>query len=175
MVGRKLTPFKGQQFSPDLLREINSALSGVDSHLAIGGIRVSAAGGAGTMAIRLTDGTASQAPAAPATSASTASFPSTPGVQRIRVGGNVQASMLTEAPAPEYPPLARQARISGVVRFDVLVGTDGRVAAMQLVMGHPLMVPAAQAAVRQYVYQPTRLNGEPVEVLTQVDVNFSLQ
>jgi protein TonB len=96
-------------------------------------------------------------------------------VQRIRVGGNVQQARLTEAPAPEYPPLARSARISGVVRFDVVIGTDGRITSMQLVTGHPLLVPPAQAVVRQYVYQPTLLNGQPVEVLTQVDVNFSFQ
>ena len=126
------------------------------------------------MAIRLMDGTASQAPAAAASPMPGASFPSTPGVQRIRVGGNVQAARLVSAPAPEYPALARSARISGVVRLDVLIGTDGRVTAMQLVNGHPLMVPAAQEAVRQYVYQPTLLNGQPVEVMTQVDVNFSM-
>jgi protein TonB len=125
------------------------------------------------MTIRLTDGTASQAAAAPAPAASTDNFPSTPGVQRIRVGGNVQQARLAESPAPEYPPLARSARISGVVRFNALIGTDGRISKMQLVSGHPLLVPAAQAVVTQYVYQPTLLNGQPVEVLTQVDVNFS--
>jgi protein TonB len=175
MVREKLTPFQGQQLSSDLLREINNALSQVDSHLASGGIRASTAGEAATMAIRLTDGTASQAPAAPAAAASTANFPSTSGVQRIRVGGNVQEARLQEKVVPAYPALARSARISGVVRFDVVIGTDGRINNMQLVTGHPLLVPPAQEAVRQWVYQPTLLNGQPVEVMTQVDVNFTLQ
>jgi protein TonB len=74
-----------------------------------------------------------------------------------------------------YPPLARQARISGVVRFNAVIGTDGKVQNLTLVQGHPLLVPAAQEAVKGYVYQPTLLNGQPVEVVTQIDVNFTLQ
>ena len=82
--------------------------------------------------------------------------------------------MLISKPDPEYPPLARQARFQGTVRFNVLIGVDGRVSNMTLISGHPLLAPAAQAAVREYVYQPTLLNGEPVQVVTQVDVNFTL-
>ena len=176
MVGEKLTPFKGQQLSSDLLREINSALSEVDSHLAVGGIRTGAAGGAATMAIRLTDGTASQAPAAPAPATSTATFLRRPACSAFASAATCRKPGCSEAPAPEYPPLARTARISGVVRFDVLIGTDGRIANDAVgVSGHPLLVSAAQEAVRQWVYQPTLLNGQPVEVQTQVDVNFTLQ
>jgi protein TonB len=96
-------------------------------------------------------------------------------VQRIRVGGNVQQAKLVSQPKPVYPSLARQARISGVVRFNAIIGTDGRIQNLTLVQGHPLLVPAAQEAVKQWVYQPTLLNGEPVEVVTQIDVNFTLQ
>ena len=96
-------------------------------------------------------------------------------VQRIRVGGNVQQAMLISQPKPVYPPLARQARISGVVRFNAVIGTDGRIQNLTLVQGHPLLVPSAQEAVKQWVYKPTLLNGEPVEVVTQIDVNFTLQ
>ncbi len=95
--------------------------------------------------------------------------------QRIPVGGNVQAARLVNQPKPAYPPLARQARIQGVVRFTAIIGVDGRIQNLTLVSGHPLLVPAAQAAVKQWVYQPTLLNGEPVEVVTQIDVNFTLQ
>lgn len=95
--------------------------------------------------------------------------------QRIRVGGNVQEARLSKKIVPTYPPLARSARISGVVRFNAVIGTDGRIQNLQLVNGHPLLVPSAQAAVSQWVYQPTLLNGEPVEVMTQIDVNFTLQ
>ena len=98
--------------------------------------------------------------------------PQTP--QRIRVGGNVQSAKLINQPKPAYPPLARQARIQGVVRFNAVIGKDGSIQNLTLVSGHPLLVPAATEAVRQWRYQPTLLNGEPVEVVTQIDVNFTL-
>jgi protein TonB len=95
-------------------------------------------------------------------------------VQRIRVGGNVQAAKLVKQPKPVYPPLAKQARIQGTVRFTAIIGRDGSIQNLTLVSGHPLLIPSAQEAVRQWVYQPTLLNGEPVEVVTQIDVNFTL-
>lgn len=98
--------------------------------------------------------------------------PATP--QRIRVGGNVQAAKLVRQPKPLYPQLAKQARIQGVVKFTAVIGKDGAIQNLQLVSGHPLLVQAAQDAVKQWVYQPTTLNGEPVEVITQIDVNFTL-
>lgn len=94
--------------------------------------------------------------------------------QRIRVGGNVQAAKLVRQPKPMYPPLAKQARIQGTVRFTAIIGKDGAIQNLQLVSGHPLLVPSATEAVKQWVYQPTLLNGEPVEVITQIDVNFTL-
>ncbi len=98
--------------------------------------------------------------------------PATP--QRIRVGGNVQSAKLVRQPKPVYPPLARQARISGTVRFTAIIGKDGTIQNLQLVSGHPLLVQSATDAVKQWVYQPTMLNNEPVEVITQIDVNFTL-
>jgi protein TonB len=98
--------------------------------------------------------------------------PPTP--QRIRVGGNVQSAKLVRQPKPVYPPLAKQARIQGTVRFQAIIGKDGTIQNLQLVSGHPLLVPSATEAVKQWVYQPTLLNGEPVEVVTQIDVNFTL-
>jgi periplasmic protein TonB len=95
-------------------------------------------------------------------------------VQRIRVGGNVQSAKLVKQPKPMYPPLAKQARIQGTVRFTAIIGRDGAIQNLTLVSGHPLLVPSATEAVRQWVYQPTLLNGEPVEVVTQIDVNFTL-
>jgi len=93
---------------------------------------------------------------------------------RIRVGGNVQQANLIRKITPIYPPLAKQARISGTVRFTAIIGKDGAIQNLQLVSGHPLLVPAAQDAVKQWMYRPTLLNGEPVEVITQIDVNFTL-
>jgi protein TonB len=94
--------------------------------------------------------------------------------QRIRVGGNVQQAKLIRQPKPIYPPLAKQARISGVVRLNAIIGKDGTIQNLTVASGHPLLVPAAMEAVKQWVYQPTLLNGEAVEVVTQIDVNFTL-
>jgi len=98
--------------------------------------------------------------------------PATP--QRIRVGGNVQAANLIRKVTPQYPPLAKQARVQGTVRFQAIIGKDGTIQNLQLITGHPLLVPAATDAVKQWLYKPTLLNGEPVEVVTQIDVNFTL-
>jgi protein TonB len=94
--------------------------------------------------------------------------------QRIRVGGNVQAANLIRKVTPQYPPLAKQARVQGTVRFQAIIGKDGTIQNLQLITGHPLLVPAATEAVKQWLYKPTLLNGEPVEVVTQIDVNFTL-
>jgi TonB family protein len=94
--------------------------------------------------------------------------------QRIRVGGNVQNVNLLRRVQPMYPPLAKQARIQGVVHLTTVIGRDGAVQNLEVISGHPLLIPAALEAVKQWVYKPTLLNGAPVEVITQVDVNFSL-
>jgi TonB family protein len=92
----------------------------------------------------------------------------------IRVGGNVAAASLIVNVHPDYPPLALQARIQGTVRFNVTIGKDGHIENLTLVSGHPLLVAAAQTAVQQWVYRPTLLNGNPVQVITTADVNFTL-
>jgi protein TonB len=98
-----------------------------------------------------------------------------PGVpQRIRIGGSIQDSRLVNRVPPVYPPQAAQISLSGVVHLDVIIDNTGRVANVTANGGHPLLVPAAIEAVRQWVYQPTLLNGNPVEVATQVDVYFPL-
>jgi TonB family protein len=100
--------------------------------------------------------------------------PPPPGVKRIVVGGNVQSSLLINKIAPAYPPLAKQARISGVVHLGVIIGTNGFVKEIAVISGHPLMIPPTMEAVRQWQYTPTLLDGAPCEVQTQVDVNFTL-
>ncbi len=94
--------------------------------------------------------------------------------QRISVGGQVQAAHLVNRVQPVYPPLARQTRISGTVKLHAIIGKDGAVQQLQVVSGHPLLVQSALDAVKQWRYQPTLLNGDPVEVDTEIDVIFSL-
>jgi protein TonB len=100
--------------------------------------------------------------------------PPAPQVQRVRVMGSIQAANLVRRVDPVYPPLALQARIQGTVRFTAIISQEGRVLNVQLVSGHPLLVESARQVVGQWEYRPTLLNGSPVEVVTQIDVNFTL-
>jgi protein TonB len=93
---------------------------------------------------------------------------------RIRVGGNVQSAKLVRQPRPVYPQLAKQARIQGVVKLHALISKEGTIENLTLISGHPLLAPSALEAVKQWIYQPTLLNGEPVGVDTEIDVNFTL-
>jgi periplasmic protein TonB len=95
-------------------------------------------------------------------------------VSRTKVGGQVQEAKIIARPNPIYPPLARQARIQGKVQLHAIIDKDGRVSQLEVVSGHPLLVKAALDAVQNWRYQPTVLNGEPVEVDTTIDVNFVL-
>jgi TonB family protein len=94
--------------------------------------------------------------------------------QRIKVGGNVQSSKLIRQPRPVYPPEAKAARIQGVVKFMAVIAKDGTMKQLEVISGHPLLVPSALEAVKQWVYETTLLNGNPVEVQTQIDVNYTL-
>jgi periplasmic protein TonB len=94
--------------------------------------------------------------------------------QRIRVSSGVSTGMLVRRVQPNYPPLARQARIQGVVVLQAQISKEGNIENLQLISGHPMLAPAAIEAVKQWKYKPYLLNGEPVEVETQVQVNFTL-
>jgi protein TonB len=97
-----------------------------------------------------------------------------PQVQRVAVGGKVQDALLVRKVIPRYPELALRARVEGKVTFSALIGANGMIQGLQLVSGHPLLVGAATDAVRQWLYRPTLLNGEPVEVATTIEVTFTL-
>jgi protein TonB len=93
---------------------------------------------------------------------------------RIKQGGNVTAASIVTQTKPVYPPLARQARIQGSVVLHAIIDKDGRVAQLEVVTGHPLLVQAALDAVKQWRYKPTLLNGDPVEVDTTITVTFTM-
>jgi len=97
-----------------------------------------------------------------------------PGPLRIRVGGNVQQAKLLSQVRPIYPPEAKAQGIEGTVQLQAILDKDGTVANLVVLSGPPLLVPAAMEAVGQWQYQTTLLNGDPVEVMTQVAVNFTL-
>jgi protein TonB len=75
---------------------------------------------------------------------------------------------------PIYPRLAREAHVSGVVELLGVLSTDGRIHELKVVRGHPLLVAAALDAVRQWIYEPTLLNGQAVEVAAPITVTFTL-
>ena len=75
---------------------------------------------------------------------------------------------------PAYPPLARQARIQGAVQMRAIVSKTGVIENLTVLSGHAMLVTAAVEAVRQWRYRPYMLNGEPVEVETEITVNFVL-
>jgi protein TonB len=93
---------------------------------------------------------------------------------RIVVGGNVQAAMIIKKIAPSYPPLAKSARVSGVVHLAAVISKEGTIQELRSLGGPALLIQAAMDAVKQWVYHPTILNGVPVQVDTTIDVNFTL-
>ncbi len=113
------------------------------------------------------------APSAPAPEQAQAQ-PAASTPSQIRIGGNVQAAKLTHEVQPEYPRLAKDAHVMGVVRLSATIASNGTVKDLHVLSGNPLLVTAAMDAVKQWTYQPTVLNGKPVEVLTEVDVKFTL-
>src|SRR6202453_706627 len=94
--------------------------------------------------------------------------------QRVRVSSGVSTGLLIRKVQPNYPQLAKQARIQGQVVLQAEISKDGTIQNLQLISGHPMLAPAAIEAVKQWRYKPYLLNGEPVAVETQVVVNFSL-
>jgi protein TonB len=75
---------------------------------------------------------------------------------------------------PVYPPLARQARIQGTVQVRAIISKLGTIENLQAISGHPMLVPSARNAVRQWRYRPYMLNGEAIEIETEITVNFVL-
>jgi protein TonB len=94
--------------------------------------------------------------------------------RQVTVGGRVNMARLIHQVEPLYPPLARQMHVSGVVELVGIIATDGRIRELRLRSGSPLLAPAALAAVRQWVYEPTLLNGDPVELVATISVIFRL-
>jgi len=94
---------------------------------------------------------------------------------RYSVGGRVKMATLIHRVEPEYPAIAKQARVGGVVQLVGVIGIDGHLKELRLVNGHPLLAQAAIRAVSQWLYSPTELNGELVEVEAPITVTFRLQ
>ena len=86
----------------------------------------------------------------------------------------MQEGNLVHRVIPAYPYPAKAARVEGQVLLSAIISKDGAIENLQVIKGHPLLVPAAIDAVKQWRYRPYILNNEPVEVETQIAVNFTL-
>jgi periplasmic protein TonB len=96
------------------------------------------------------------------------------GPTRIKQGGVVTAASVLSQTRPVYSTLARMAHIQGNVVLHAIIGKDGKVEQLEVISGHPLLVQSALDAVKQWVYKPTLLNGDPVEVDTTITVTFTM-
>jgi TonB family protein len=143
----------GDRVPTDAIESLRSYLAGIDEHLKLSAAPASSDGSMVSLYVDLAD---------------------TP-PQRIRIGGNVQAANLIKKVTPIYPPEAKAAGLEGTVRLTVTIGKDGTVQNVEVASGDPMLSPVAVEGVKQWEYKPTLLNGQPVEVITQVDVNFTLQ
>ena len=101
------------------------------------------------------------------------SIPPAPSVRPPRVSHVMEGNLIRRV-QPEYPALAKQARIQGSVVLRAVIDREGTIQDLHVISGHPLLVQAAINAVRQWRYKPYYLNDQPVEVETQVTVNFTL-
>ncbi len=99
--------------------------------------------------------------------------PSPPSTHPPRVSRMMEGNLVYRV-QPQYPALARQARVQGMVVLRAVITREGKIANLQVMSGHPMLVQSAMDAVRQWRYRPYYLNNEPVEVETQVTVNFTL-
>lgn len=166
---RQLPVHEGDTLTPEQFAKAFTALHAFDEHLRMSTLRTTASGNEIALVI-----SAPEAPTIlPAPMFQPASqTPVPPGT--IRVGGAVQQNNILSKVTPAYPPLAKEARVQGVVRFDALIGKDGSIQNLSVISGPPLLVQSAMDAVTQWKYKPTLLNGQPIQVLTTIDVNYTL-
>lgn len=107
-------------------------------------------------------------------SAANSSAPKIAPPQKVRISSGVASGNLVNKVQPQYPMIAKQARITGAVVLQATISKNGAIENLKVVSGHPMLINAAMDAVRQWKYKPYLLNGEPVEVETQVTVNFTM-
>lgn len=93
---------------------------------------------------------------------------------RIKIGAGVTNGFLIRKIQPVYPREAKQNHIQGTVVLRAIIGKDGRIKDLTPISGPKELIPASVGAVQQWVYRPYMLLGEPVEVDTQITVNFQL-
>ena len=162
----RLAVHEGETLTAESLRQLVETVRGFDQHLVVTTRPAEGEGVAVYIILSRPVATPAPPPVEPVAA------PATP--VRIRVGGNTAATHLVFQPRPVYPPEAKQAHIQGVVSLHAIIAKDGTVQNLSVISGDPLLAASALEAVDQWVYRPTLLNGEPVEVDTQIDVHYTL-
>jgi len=169
LLGR-LPVHEGDSVTTELMQKASLAVKEYDEHLALSvsssnndvDILILAPGSSGAVTGGIVGGILGGVPGGPVA-------PPQPGAstdQQIRVGGNLQQTKLIKQPKPTYPVDAKMAGIQGQVKLRAVIAKDGTMKELTVVSGHPILVPAAIESVKQWVYQTTLLNGNPVEVVT---------
>ena len=168
----RLTIHEGDTLYPADIDKLRSTVQEFDSHLVP--VAVRDASGDYTIRVMVVAAAAAPPPPPPPPPPQPGAAVGVPGAQRMSAA--VQSAKLVTKVPPTYPAIAKQARIQGAVTLDALIGTDGTVQRLQVVSADsPLLVQSAVEAVKQWVYQPTLLNGQPIQVQTTITVNFSLE
>ena len=162
----RLAVHEGETLTAESLRQLVETVRSFDQHLVVTTRPAEGEGVAVYIILSRPLGTPAPPPVEPVAA------PATP--VRIRVGGNTAATHLVFQPRPVYPPEAKQAHIQGVVSLHAIIAKDGAVQNLSVISGDPLLAASALEAVDRWVYRPTLLNGEPVEVETEIDVNYTL-
>jgi TonB family protein len=152
----RLPMHEGDSYSADLADQTFSTVRQFDEHLSVGFRSDSNS----SLVLQIyAPGAVIEPPGAP---------------KRLTIGGNVQQAKLLSQVRPVYPPDAKAARVQGKVTLQALIAADGHVTTLTVLSGDPMLVSSATDAVSQWVYNQTLLNGVPVEVMTQIDVNYTL-
>jgi TonB family protein len=160
----QLPVHEGDAVTPEARAKVMQVVQAFDEHFGVTAMPVSA-----------TETALVIAPVKVLTDAAPAPVHSDSGdVKQIRIGGTIQQTKLISQPRPVYPLEAKQAGLEGAVKLQATIGTDGHVKNLEVLSGDAVLVTSAIEAVKQWVYEPTLLNGNPVEVITQIDVNYTL-
>lgn len=171
----RLNVHEGDTITQSDFADLSNTVRSFDDHLLTVTSRAGAAGGVTQLGLEIRvrpEFAAAPPPPPPPPPPGTTSAPS----GEPQVSAAVMAAKVVYAPKPVYPPIAKQARIQGDVVLNATVAPDGTVQRLQVVSSqNPLLTPAAIEAVKQWVYQPSAVNGQPTAVQTQITVNFSLQ
>jgi len=182
----KATAAQASQYAPDSLKAAEDALAALDAELKAQEAKwfasydkaatlATAAKTAGEKAAADAVAGKEKADAAAAAERAAAEAVEKAEKEAVRVGGNIRPPKKTKDVTPIYPPDAKSAGVQGVVIIEAVIGADGKVAKTKVLRSVPQLDGAAVAAVKQWEFTPTLLNGKPVPVVMTVTVNFKLK